>query len=77
MKDDMSGWFEVRVNGPKRHHYRLFCLLDYEAEGAGKPYIVIITGLDKPFKTALSPKDYQAVRELGAEYKKRNPRSIA
>jgi hypothetical protein len=31
MKGEMSGWFEVRLDGPKRHHYRLFCLLDYEA----------------------------------------------
>src|SRR4051812_5118243 len=23
MKGDMTGWFEVRVDGPKRHHYRL------------------------------------------------------
>jgi hypothetical protein len=28
MKVDMTGWFEVRVDGPKRHHYRLFCRLD-------------------------------------------------
>ena len=33
MKGAMSGWFEVRIDGPKRHHYRLFCLLDYEAKG--------------------------------------------
>lgn len=31
MHGEMAGWFEVRVNGPKRHHYRLFCLLDYDA----------------------------------------------
>jgi hypothetical protein len=24
MKSDMTGWFEVRVDGPRRHHYRLF-----------------------------------------------------
>jgi len=29
MKGRMAGWFEVRVDGPKRHHYRLFCRLDY------------------------------------------------
>jgi hypothetical protein len=22
MKGDMTGWFEVRVDGPRRHHYR-------------------------------------------------------
>ncbi|MFJ9121278.1 hypothetical protein ACIRJO_37845 [Streptomyces sp. NPDC102394] len=75
MKGDMTGWYEVRVNGPGRHHYRLFCLLDYEAEGREKPLLVVVTGLDKPFRTVLSGSDYRSVRELGEEYRKRNPRS--
>ena len=77
MKGDMKGWFEVRVDGPKRHHYRLFCLLDYAAKGVEKPLLVVITGLDKPFRTVLSESDYAAVRALGAEYLERNPRSFA
>ena len=77
MKVDMTGWFEVRVDGPKRHHYRLFCRLDYEAEDATKPLLVVITGLDKPFRTELSDSDYAGVRQLGDEYLSRNPRSIA
>lgn len=72
----MAGWYEVRVDGPKRHHYRLFCLLDYDAEGTDKPLLVVIAGRDKPFRTVLAPADYQAVRALGEEYRKRNPRSI-
>src|SRR3984957_20879354 len=28
MKGEMTGWFEVRVDGPRRHHYRLFCRLE-------------------------------------------------
>ena len=75
MKGDMAGWFEVRVDGPQRHHYRLFCLLDYEAHGAEKPLLVVITGLDKPFRTTLREEDYRAVRDLGAEYRSHNPRS--
>jgi hypothetical protein len=75
MKGNMAGWYEVRVDGPKRHHYRLFCLLDYEAEGAEKPLLVVVAGLDKPFRTVLSDADYQAVKDLGMEYLKRNPRS--
>lgn len=71
----MGGWFEVRVDGPSRHHYRLFCLLDYEAEGPEKPLLVVITGLDKPFRTVLSDGDYEYVRQLGEEYRSRNPRS--
>lgn len=77
MKGEMAGWFEVRVDGPKRHHYRLFCLLDYEAIGVAKPLLVVIGGRDKPFRTMLSEADYAAVRRLGAEYKRGNPRSLA
>lgn len=77
MKGDMGGWYEVRVDGPKRHHYRLFCLLDYEAADTEKPLLAVIAGLDKPFRTTLSAQDYQYVRDLGDEYRHRNPRSIA
>lgn len=77
MKGDMTGWFEVRVDGRQRHHYRLFCRLDYEAKKRDKPLLVVITGLDKPFRTELKKADYAAVRALGDEYFKRNPRSIA
>jgi hypothetical protein len=72
----MSGWFEVRKDGGKRHHYRLFCLLDYDADGMTKPLLVVIDGRDKPFGTTLKPKDYATIRALGAEYLSRNPRSI-
>lgn len=72
----MSGWFEVRIDGPKRHHYRLFCLLDYEAKGQDKPLLVVVDGRDKPFRTTLSDSDYSAVRAMGEEYLGRNPRSI-
>jgi hypothetical protein len=77
MKGDMTGWFEVRVDGPKRHHFRLFCRLDYDAADRDKPLLVVITGKDKPFRTELSAADYAAVRALGNEYLARNPRSIA
>lgn len=76
MKGDMSGWFEVRVDGPKRHHYRLFRLLDYEAHGQDKPVLVVVDGKDKPFRTTLSDSDYMAVRAMGEECLRRNPRSI-
>jgi hypothetical protein len=77
MKGDMTGWFELRVDGPGRHHYRLFCLLDYDAKGVDKPLLVVIDGRDKPFRTTLSDADYAAVRRLGDEYRSRNPRSLA
>jgi hypothetical protein len=77
MKGEMTGWFEVRVDGPRRHHYRLFCRLDYAAEGRLKPLLAVICGLDKPFRTQLSDSDYTRVRDLGEEYLRRNPRSLA
>lgn len=77
MHGDMTGWFEVRKDGPGRRHYRLFCLLDYDAEGQDKPLLVVIDGRDKPFRTELGSADYAAVRALGEEYRKRSPRSIS
>jgi hypothetical protein len=59
----MAGYYEIRVEGPGRHHYRLFSL-------------VLITGKDKPFRTVLSTRDYADVRRLGAEYLSRRPRSV-
>lgn len=76
MKGHMSGWFEVRIDGPRRHHYRLFCLLDYEAMGQEKPLLVVVDGRDKAFRTELSDADYAAVRAMGVEYWSRNPRSV-
>lgn len=76
MKGAMTGWFEVRVDGPQRHHYRLYCRLDYDAERRTKPLLVVVAGLDKPFKTELSEADYKKVRDLGEEYFSRNPRSV-
>jgi hypothetical protein len=77
MKESMTGWFEARADGPQRHHYRLYCRLDYEAKGRDKPLLTVVAGLDKPFRTELSEADYKAVRDLGDEYFFRNPRSVA
>jgi hypothetical protein len=42
-----------------------------------KPLLAVICGLDKPFRTQLSDGDYEHVRNLGTEYVRRNPRSLA
>lgn len=76
MHGTMAGYHEVRVDGPNRHHYRLFCLLDTQAQGLG-PLLVVIMGADKPFRTTFADDVYSAVRKLGAEYRARQPRSIA
>ena len=38
----MTGRSEVRVNGPRRHHYRLFYRLDYDAKDRPKPLLVVV-----------------------------------
>jgi hypothetical protein len=78
MHGEMTGWYEVRVDGAqKKRHYRLFCRLDYAAEGRDKPLLVVVTGLAKPLGRTLSEKEYLRVRELGEEYLSANPRSLA
>lgn len=73
----MVGWFEVRVDGPGRHHYRLFCRLDYKAAGGSRPLLVIVDGRDKPFRTELAARGYRAVRALGEEHLRRQAGSLA
>jgi hypothetical protein len=79
MHGAMAGYYEVRVDGAQRHHYRLFCVLERDGAqlGLGGPSIVLITGKDKDFRTVLSERDYADVRRLGTEYKARSPRSVA
>lgn len=79
MHGSMKGFYEVRVDGANRHHYRLFCLLEQDDGklGLGGPSLVILCGRDKPFRTTLSELDYKAVRTLAAEYRARTPRSVA
>ena len=78
MHGEMAGYYEVRVDGPKRHHYRLFCLLERDGAsvGLGGPSLVLICGKDKPFRTELSKQDYAEVRRIGKEYLARRPRSV-
>ncbi len=78
MHGEMNGFYEVRVDGPKRHHYRLFCVLERDGArvGLGGPSLVLITGKDKPFQTVLSAADYAEVRSLGREFVSRTPRIV-
>jgi hypothetical protein len=78
MHDSMGGYYEVRVDGRDRRHYRLFCVLERDGArlGLGGPSIVVITGMEKPFRTTFSERDYARVRQLGDEYRSRVPRSV-
>ena len=59
MHGEMSGYYEIRIDDPERHHYRLFVLLERNggALGLGGPSLVLIAGLSKPFRTTLSAAD--------------------
>jgi hypothetical protein len=74
----MAGYYEVRVDGPKRRHYRLFCVLEHDDArlGLGGPSIVVITGMEKALRTTFSERDYERVRQLVDEYRSRAPRSV-
>lgn len=83
MKKDMSGYYEVRMSGPSREQFRLFCILENADEkelkrrGLAKPAIAVITGMRKPWKTVFTSGEYKAVRDLGDEHKSNYPRKIA
>ncbi len=78
MHDEMAGFYEIRADGPQRRHYRLFCVLERDGAqlGLDGPSLVLITGMDKGFRTTFTKADYEAVRKLGEEYRSRNPRSV-
>jgi hypothetical protein len=78
MHGAMAGYYEVRVDGPDRRHYRLFCVLERRGADMGLdgPSIVLITGSDKKFRTTFTDRDYKIVRELGEEYREQLPRSV-
>lgn len=76
MHGEMSGYYEARTRGPDRRLYRLFCILELEAEGLDGPSIVVLTGMSKPVGTAFTKADYAAIRRLGEEYRRRIPRSV-
>ncbi len=83
MHGAMSGWHEIRLTGPSREQFRLFCLLENATadelarRGLPKPAITVITGMRKPWRTTFSDQDYKSVRDLGDEHRRNYPRRIA
>lgn len=83
MHGNMTGWHEIRLTGPGREQFRLFCLLENGAReelarrGLQRPAIAVITGMRKPWRTAFSERDYQRVRTLGQQHQQNYPRRIA
>lgn len=84
MHGTMAGYYEIRVTGPGRRHYRLFCILDngttkqLAERGFDAPPIAVINGMVKPNAALFSEREYKRrVRELGDDYLSRLPRPIA
>jgi hypothetical protein len=75
MRGDMRGFYEIRADFQKLH-YRLICLLDYEAIGSAAPLLVIVAGLSKPIGTTIKPAIYADVRRCGEQYLSANPRTV-
>jgi Txe/YoeB family toxin of Txe-Axe toxin-antitoxin module len=83
MHGTMSGYYEIRVTGPGRRHYRLFCLLDngsdedLAARGFTAPQIAVINGMVKDHMTEFADPEYRRnVRDLGDDYLGTLPRRI-
>jgi hypothetical protein len=84
MHGSMSGYHEIRVTGPGRRHYRLFCILDNGSaeelaeRGFPGPQIVVINGMVKPNASLFTDGEYEKhVRRLGDRYIATLPRPIA
>jgi hypothetical protein len=84
MHGKMGGYYEIRVTGPARRHYRLFCILDNGSElelaarGFDAPQIVVINGMVKPNASLFSDAVYKKhVLALGDDYLSTLPRRIA
>lgn len=83
MHGDMGGYYEIRVTGPGRDQYRLFCLLEnadkltLTTRGLRGPAVAVITGMRKKTGTVFSRRDYTKVRRLGSDHSAQTPRRIA
>jgi Txe/YoeB family toxin of Txe-Axe toxin-antitoxin module len=78
MKAPLSDLYEVRIDdGKAKKHHRLFCALDYDAQGAKTPYLVILDGRTKTYFSKMSRREYVKIAELRDRYFAENPRNTA
>jgi hypothetical protein len=65
MHGSMGGYYEIRLTGPGREQFRLFCLLanaepaELPRRGLKGPSIVVINGMRKPHRTTFTDRDYR------------------
>jgi hypothetical protein len=79
MHGSMAGYYEVRVDGratgATTASSASSSVTEHDLASCG-PSVIVITGMEKPFRTKLSERDYARVRQLGEEYRSRVPRSV-
>ncbi len=83
MHGNMGGYYEIRLTGPGREQFRLFCLLEnaepveLRRRGLKGPSIVVINGMRKPHRTTFTDRDYRKhVRALGENHLATIPRHL-
>lgn len=84
MHGTMGGYYEIRLTGPGREQFRLFCLLEnadaaeLRRRGLRGPSIVVLNGMRKPHRTTFTDRDYRKhVRVLGELHRTNAPRRLA
>lgn len=77
MHGSMRGIYEVRVKGPDRRLYRLFCVLEREPPGMTGPTLVVLDGMSKANGTAFTEHEYRRIVRLRDEHVARDPRRVA
>jgi hypothetical protein len=83
MHGEMGGYYEIRITGPGREQFRLFCVLEnadrstLAARGLRRPTITVITGMRKRSGRLFSDRAYARVRRLGDDHTSQMPRRIA
>lgn len=84
MHGNMAGYHEIRLTGPGRRRYRLFCPLgngspeQLAEHGFPTPQIVAINGMVKANATLFTDREYNKhVRRLSEAYLAELPRPVA
>lgn len=83
MHGTMTGYYEIRVTGPGREQFRLFCLLEnadhpeLKKRGLKGPAVIVLAGMRKPWRTTFKDRDYRRIRDIGDAHKSNYPRRVA
>jgi len=68
----------MRLSEPEEHANEVdkVGVMSYDLEVETGRSLVVITGMEKPFRPKLSERDHARLRQLGEEHRSRVPRSV-